>query len=72
MAFNGNCSPKPLNIALLLEKKQMLTRLSKFSIEFPQLEGFGLITRVNVHSHTQITSAKLHASSTIYYNIYYY
>ena len=28
----------------------MLTRLSKFSKEFPQLKGFGLITHVNIHS----------------------
>ena len=52
MAFHGNCSMKRSNIALILEKKEMLTRLSKFSSEFPPLDGFGLITHVNIHSHT--------------------
>ena len=32
MAINGNCSTKPSNIALLLEKKQMLTRLESFQV----------------------------------------
>ena len=45
---------KPSNMALLLEKKQMLTRLCKFLSEFPRLEGFGLITRVNNSSHTRV------------------
>ena len=49
MGFNGNCSMKPFNIALLLEKKQMLTRLSKTSSEFPRLKGFGLIIRTHIH-----------------------
>ena len=35
MAFNGNYSVKSSNIVLLLEKKQMLTGLSKFLSEFP-------------------------------------
>ena len=52
MAFNSNCSTKPSNITLLLEKKQMLTWLSKLLSEFPQLKGLGLITHVNNPSHT--------------------
>ena len=59
MAFNGNCSMKSSNIRLLLKKKQILTRLSKFSSEFPQLEGLGLITHANIHSHTQVLTWQL-------------
>ena len=46
----------------------MLTRLNKLSSEFPRLEGFGLITRVNIHSHTSVhlANVKLHLSKTIY------
>ena len=56
VVFNGNCSMKPSNIALLLvnEKKQMFTRSSKFSSEFPPLKGFGLITRINIHLHMRV------------------
>ena len=57
MAFDSNCSTKPSNIVLLLEKKQMLTRLSKFSNEFPRFKGFGLITCVNIHSHTRVLAS---------------
>ena len=35
IAFNGNYSTKSLNMVLLLEKKDVLTRLSKFSSQFP-------------------------------------
>ena len=59
MAFNGNCSMKISNIALLLEKKQMLTRFSKFSSKFPQLKGFVLITHVNNQSYTQVSTSQV-------------
>ena len=59
MAFNGNYSVKSSNIVLLLEKKQMLTGLSKFLSEFPQLEGFGLITRVNIHLHMRVLTSRV-------------
>ena len=80
MTFNGNYSTKYSNIALLCKKKQMLTGLSKFSSEFPQLEGFGLITRINFHSHKfslayaciALASVKLHLSSTVTYTGYIY
>ena len=50
---------KPSKIALLLEKKQMLTRLSKFSSEFPRLKGFGLITHVNNPSQTPVLTLQV-------------
>ena len=67
MAFNGNCSMKPSNIALLLKKKQMLIIFRKFSSEFPRLKGFNLITRVNIHYYASVdlASVKLHLSSTV-------
>ena len=57
MVFNGKCSTKPSNIALLFEMKQMLIRLSKFSSKFPRLKGFGFITRVKIHSHTWVLTS---------------
>ena len=68
MAFNGNCSAKPSNVALSLEMKQMLTRLNKFSSQFPRLKGFGLITHVNnvTHANVDLASVKLHLSTTVH------
>ena len=40
-------------------KETMLTRLSKFLSEFPQLEGFGLITHVNIHPHMQVLTLQV-------------
>ena len=59
IAFISNCSKKPSNLALLFEMKQMLTRLSKFLSEFSRLEGFGLITRVNIHMHTRVLTSRV-------------
>ena len=44
------------NAMAITQQKQMLTRSSKYSSEFPQLEGFGVITHVNIHSHTCVLS----------------
>ena len=61
MAFNDNYSTKSSNLALLLEKKQMLMKLSKFSSEFPRLKGFSLITCINFHSHTHVLPSQLYS-----------
>ena len=57
--FNGNCSTIPSNVALLLEKKKMLTRLSKFSSEFTRLKKFGLIPCVNNPAHTRVLTLRV-------------
>ena len=66
MAFKGNYLMKSSNKALQLEKKQMLTRLSKFSSEFPQLEGCDLITHINFHLNTCMLPHKCEVASEQY------
>ena len=69
MAFNDNYLAKSSNIALLLEKKQLLTRLSKVSSEFLDSKDFWLNHSCKyslAHAFVDLASVKLHLSRTIY------